>query len=194
MTPSCLFLDHLEESPTAPTLMTLATVGADGYPRTRTVMVSGVGEDGRVYFHTDARSQKVRDIAACPKASLTVLTPDRTRQVTVIGDVVPDTRSGERTVFARRSHYLQLLAWLNDADLAAQTTEERRRLWASFADEHPDLTHSGPPETWAGYAVVPREYLFWTADDAGPSRRVRYTRTTGTSPDNPDWTQEVLPG
>lgn len=190
MTPSRLFLDHLEESPSVPTLMTLATVSPDGYPRTRTVMVSGVGEDGRVCFHTDARSQKVRDIAACPKASLTVLSPEGTWQVTVIGDVVPDTRTGECTAFARRSRYLQLLAWLNDADLAAKPAEERRRLWEAFADEHPNLADSGPPETWAGYAVVPREYLFWTADTAGPSRRVRYTRTTTDS----HWTQEVLPG
>ncbi|WP_420098434.1 pyridoxamine 5'-phosphate oxidase family protein [Corynebacterium sp.] len=188
MTPSGLFIDHLEKSPTTPTLMTLATVGTDGYPRTRTVMVSGVGEDGRVSFHTDARSRKVRDIATCPKASLTVLTPDRERQVTVVGDVVPDTPTGERAAFARRSRYLQLLAWLNDADLAAKTTEERRRLWAAFADEHPDLGSSGPPETWAGYAVVPREYLFWTADAVGPSRRVRYSRAGG------GWSREVLPG
>jgi pyridoxamine 5'-phosphate oxidase len=190
MAPSRLFLDHLEESPSVPTLMTLATVGTDGYPRTRTVMVSGVGEDGRVCFHTDARSQKVRDLAACPKASLTVLSAEGAWQVTVIGDVVPDTRAGERTAFTRRSRYLQLLAWLNDADLAAKPAEERHRLWAEFDHAHPDLAEQSPPETWTGFAVVPREYLFWSADTAGPSRRVQYTRTTTDS----HWTQEVLPG
>lgn len=183
--PSRLFIDHLEESPT---LMTLATVSPDGYPRTRTVQVTGVGEDGRVYFHTDTRSQKVRDIAACPKASLTVLTPDQTRQVTVIGDVVADTEAGERTAFTGRSRYLQLLAWLNDRGLALEDREERRRVWAEFDRAHPDLAEADPPETWVGYAVVPREYLFWTGDDLGPSRRVRYARGAE------GWSTEALPG
>lgn len=212
MTPARLFLEHLAPPPEPPTLMTLATVGADGYPRTRTVMVSGVGDDGRVRFHTDSRSQKVRDVEGCPKASLTVLTPDRRRQVTVVGDVVADTAAGSREAFARRSRYLQLLAWLNDRGLAVSDVGERRRVWAEFDAAHPDLA-SDPPDTWAGFAVVPREYLFWTADDAGPSHRVRYTRTTGVggvggvgaggaasetevgeSGGEDGWAREVLPG
>lgn len=189
-TPSRLFIDHLEESPT---LMTLATVDPDGYPRTRTVMVTGVGDDGRVFFHTDSRSRKITDIAHSPKASLTVLTPDRTRQVTVIGDVVADSPSGERVAYAARSRYLQLLAWLNDREMAQKDVAERRRIWADFDAAHPDLGAEDPPSTWTGFGVVPREYLFWTADEEGPSQRVRYTRT---NPDNPDttWTTEVLPG
>lgn len=182
------FIDHLEESPT---LMTLATVSSDGYPRTRNVQVTGVGEDGRVLFHTDTRSQKIRDIEACPKASLTVITPDKTRQVTVIGDVVRDTPEGERLAFTRRSRYLQLLAWLNDTGLALQDVDERHRIWAEFDRTHPDLAEQDPPETWIGYAVVPREYLFWNGDDNGPSRRVHYTRAdTGSD----HWTREILPG
>ncbi|MDN5583273.1 MAG: hypothetical protein L0G55_11930, partial [Corynebacterium sp.] len=65
-----------------------------------------------------------------------------------------------------------------------------------------------PPDAWAVFAVVPREYLFWTADDAGPSRRVRYTRAggvggvggaaseteVGESGGEDGWVREVLPG
>lgn len=186
--PSRLFIDHLEASPT---LMTLATVSPDGYPRTRTVMVNGVGEDGRIFFHTDARSQKITDIEHSPKASLTVLTPDQTRQVTVIGDVVASTAEAERLAFASQSRYLQLLAWLNDPEMARKDVDERHRIWAEFDEAHPDLSESEPPSAWVGFAVVPREYLFWTADDAGPSHRQRYTRS---SVPGDDWTVEQLPG
>lgn len=186
-------------SPAPPILMTLATVGPDGYPRTRNVMLSCVDQDGGIYFHTDSRSEKARHIAECPKASLTILSPDRSRQVTVIGDVVPDSPDGERVSFAARSHYLQLLAWLNDRELAEKSTAERHRIWAEFEASSPDLASDPPPETWAGYAVIPREYLFWTADADGPSRRLHYIRQdpdhdNDYDTEDPTWSLEVLPG
>ena len=183
--PARLFTDHLDDSPT---LMTLATVSEDGYPRTRTVNVNGVRDDGGVLFHTDARSRKVRDIDAGSKASLTVLTTDSSRQVTVIGDVARADEETERAVYAGQPRYLQLLAWLNDRGLAQEDLVERRRRWAEFDRDNPDLAEQDPPSTWAVFAVVPREYLFWEGDDEGPSRRVRYTCTSG------GWEAEILPG
>ncbi|MEJ6550460.1 pyridoxamine 5'-phosphate oxidase family protein [Corynebacterium sp. USCH3] len=183
--PVRLFIDHLEDSPT---LMTLATVGEDGYPRTRTVNVNGVREDGGILFHTDTRSRKVRDIDAGGKASLTVLTADASRQVTVIGDVVRADEETERTVYAGQPRYLQLLAWLNDHGLAQEELEARRRRWAEFDRANPDLAQQDPPSTWAVLAVVPREYLFWVGDDDGPSHRVRCTRS------GDGWVTEDLPG
>jgi pyridoxamine 5'-phosphate oxidase len=183
--PVRLFVDHLDDSPT---LMTLATVGGDGYPRTRTVNVNGVRGDGGVLFHTDTRSQKVHDIGSDPRASLTVLTGDGSRQATVVGDVVRADEETERVIYAGQPRYLQLLAWMNSPDLARASPRERRRRWAEFDRENPDLGRQDPPATWAVFAVVPREYLFWEGDDDGPSRRVRYTRTTG------GWTTSVLPG
>ncbi len=172
-----------------PVLMTLATVGSDGYPRTRNVMVSRT-EEGRIFFHTDSRSEKVRHIGPNSKVSLTVLAADRSKQVTVVGDAVRSTPDEEADAFADRSRYLQLLAWLSDRDLAEKPAEERHRVWAQFSENHPDLA-SCPPETWAGFAVVPREYLFWTADSDGPSQRVHYVRAEGSAD---AWTSEVLPG
>lgn len=170
-----------------PVLMTLATVGPDGYPRTRNVMVSRT-EEGRIFFHTDSRSEKVRHIGPNSKVSLTVLAADRSKQVTVVGDAVRSTPDEEADAFADRSRYLQLLAWLNDDALAQKPVEERHAVWAQFNAENPGLT---PPETWAGFAVVPREYLFWTADSDGPSQRVHYVRAEGSAD---AWTTEVLPG
>lgn len=183
--PVRLFIDHLDESPT---LMTLATVDGDGCPRTRTVNVNGVREDGAVLFHTDTRSQKVRDIEADGRASLTVLTGDASRQVTVVGDTVRVDGETERAVYAGQPRYLQLLAWLNDSGLAREPREQRRRWWAEFDRANPGLAGQDPPATWAVFAVVPREYLFWEGDDEGPSRRVRYTRTSD------GWDTEILPG
>lgn len=187
-----------------PVLMTLATVGPDGYPRTRNVMVShtgtpGTSAAGRIFLHTDSRSEKARHLASDPRVSLTVLAADRSKQVTVVGDAVRSTPDEEAEAFASRVRYLQLLAWLNDDELAGRPEAERHARWASFSAAHPDLA-SSPPETWEGFAVVPREYLFWTGDSDGPSQRVRYVRADVA--DGVDsgkrgadgWTTEVLPG
>ena len=173
-----------------PVLMTLATVGPDGYPRTRNVMVSRT-EEGRIFFHTDSNSEKVRHLGSDPKVSLTVLAADRSKQVTVVGDAVRSTPDEEADAFAERSRYLQLLAWLSDRDLAEKPTEERHREWAQFSAENPELA---PPETWAGFAVVPRESLFWTADSDGPSQRMHFTRAGGAAGDGDGWDLEILPG
>ena len=52
-----------------PNAMTLATVGADGRPSTRIVLVKGIGPEGIVWF-TNYESRKGREIAVHPFAAL----------------------------------------------------------------------------------------------------------------------------
>ncbi|WP_051260051.1 pyridoxamine 5'-phosphate oxidase family protein [Corynebacterium sputi] len=193
--------------PAPPVLMTLSTVGPDGYPRTRNVMVSsftGTGTgSGRICFHTDSRSEKASQLEANPRVSATILAPDRSRQITVIGVAVPATDEENATAYSNRSRYLQILAWLNDDFQALLPIDERHRNWDAFGEAHPDLSDC-PPSTWAGYAIIPREFLFWQGDVDGPSQRTRFLHRSNPAPDpaagngarhtTDTWTTEVLPG
>ncbi|WP_370616599.1 pyridoxamine 5'-phosphate oxidase family protein [Mumia qirimensis] len=70
-------LTHWLDRPTgsAPLLMTLATVGDDGAPAARTVMLNGF--DGRrLSFHSDARSEKVDQLATDPRAAIVLAWPE----------------------------------------------------------------------------------------------------------------------
>ncbi|MQY25499.1 pyridoxine/pyridoxamine 5'-phosphate oxidase [Nocardia aurantia] len=167
-----------------PPLMALATVGADGYPRVRHVLLSEFA-DGAVYFHTDADSAKVGELRDRPYAAVAVAWPEVGRQLLVRGAVTRATAAEERAVYARRGRYLQLLAWLNTPEQATLPVEARHAAWAEFDAAHADLE---PPGTWAGFAVRPEEFVFWRGDPDGPSQRTRYRRT-GTA-----WNVEVLPG
>lgn len=52
----------------APRLMQVATIGGDGAPRLRTVMLRGVEAEGwHITFHTDATSSKAAELAADPR-------------------------------------------------------------------------------------------------------------------------------
>ncbi|MBT2501235.1 pyridoxal 5'-phosphate synthase [Curtobacterium sp. ISL-83] len=165
--------------------MTLSTIGLDGYPSARTVLLSRF--DGqRVHFHTDTRSRKAAELSAVPRATVTVLLPESARQLVVTGDVTPVTDEEARVAFAARTRYLQVLAWLNDHELAAEPPERRRERWAAFERDRVDAIE--PPATWVGYALTPVRMLFWQGDVDGPSNRLAYHRT------DDGWALERWPG
>lgn len=171
-----------QDSP--PPLMALATCAGDDYPRARHVLLSEA-DDRAVYFHTDSRSAKVAELTARPRAALALAWPLHGRQVVAHGDVHPAPVAELARTFRRRPRYLQLLAWLNDTDMAGLPVSERHRRWADFDIANATLQ---PPATWTGFGVELRVITFWRADTQGPSQRVRFTRDGGT------WQSEVLPG
>ncbi len=166
--------------------MQLATVDPSGLPDVRTVLLSEWDEDG-FYFHTDAHSRKVGQLAADGGVALDVLWPGFERQLVVQGRAERADEDEERRVYGRRSPYLRQLAWQNTAELAQLPPEERASRWAQFQREH-DLAGLEPPATWIGYRVRPLRLTFWEAVADGPSHRVEFRL------DGDTWTRHDLPG
>jgi len=84
-----------------PTAMTLATVGANGRPSGRVVLLKGVDPRGFV-FYTNYESRKARDLAAHPAAALTILWKELERQVRMEGEVEKVTPQESDEYFATR--------------------------------------------------------------------------------------------
>jgi hypothetical protein len=64
----------------------LATVGADGAPRARLLVLRGVDHAGsRLWLHSDARAGKISDIVAEPRVALTFWDPGRMLQLRLEG-------------------------------------------------------------------------------------------------------------
>lgn len=167
-----------------PPLMTLATLALDGAPDARTVMVNGF-DGGRISFHTDSRARKVPQLAAQPQAVAVLVWPEDGRQLVAAGEVQPTTDEEATRLFDACPRDLQLLAWLNDPEMAQRPREERVERWWRFDEEHPVLQ---PPSTWRCFHLVPRRATFWWDDDEGPSTRLEYERTAER------WTARRLPG
>ena len=161
--------------------VTLSTIGTDGYPDARTVLLSAFDETGFA-FHTARSSRKVAELAAVPRASIVVLWPDFSRQLVVRGDVVPDGEEPATAAWAARPEYLRRLAHLNTEEFAGLPRAERVSRWGAFAVS-PD-----PAESWLGYRLVPRELTFWAAAADTASRRLQYLRT------GDGWSCRALPG
>jgi pyridoxamine 5'-phosphate oxidase len=142
-----------------PTAMTLATVGSDGQPSARLVLLKAVDERGFV-FYTNLRSRKGRDLATNPRAALTFHWQPLEVQVRIEGvaEQVDDGEADE--YFATRPRGSQLSAWASDqsepiardGELDARFAEAERR----FAGR--DVPR---PPHWSGYRVIPERIEFW---------------------------------
>lgn len=165
-------------------LMALATIDAAGLPRVRHVLLSAY-DRGRLHFHTDGRTAKAAQLAADDRAGVTIVWPDIARQLSVSGHVVAETAAEQARAFARRTRYLQLLAWVNDETLARADATARQVAWEQFDAQHPELE---PPPTWTGYVLVPEIITFWRGAAIGPSQRTLCRRRDG------EWAVERLPG
>ena len=153
-------------------LMALATVDAHGDPRVRHVLLSAHDAAG-LHFHTDALSEKAAQLAAHPRAAATIVWPEIPRQLSVAGPVIPEAPDAAAAAFTRRSRYLQLLAWVNDAELAQLDAPARRARFAAYDAAHPRLD---PPPTWSGWILVPERITFWRGGADAPSLRIGCVR------------------
>jgi pyridoxamine 5'-phosphate oxidase len=168
-------------------LIALATVDAEGRPDSRSVLLSEFNGGG-FFVHTDARSRKVADVAAHPEVAFSIAWPADLRQLTVQGVARRASAEEESVAYARRSRYLQVLAWLNSPEFALLSSAEREEEWAAFDAAHPEGTLT-PPDTWLGFVIEPTRITFWNGSLLTASRRTEYRRAADGT-----WSTTILPG
>ena len=76
--------EALEAQLPEPNAMVLSTVGSDGSPSSRVVLIKGLNSQG-IVFYTNYQSVKGRQIAENPRASLLFFWPELERQVRIEG-------------------------------------------------------------------------------------------------------------
>jgi pyridoxamine 5'-phosphate oxidase len=167
-----------------PTAMTLATVGTDGQPSARLVLLKAVDERGFV-FYTNLRSRKGRDLAANPRAALTFHWQPLEVQVRIEGmaEQVDDAEADE--YFATRARGSQLGAWASDQ---SEPIEHEGELDARFAEVERRFAGRDVPRPphWSGYRVVPVRIEFWRNRPSRLHERRLFER------DGEGWRETVL--
>ncbi len=139
--------------------MALATVGADGQPSVRMVLLKGHGPDGFV-FYTNQNSRKAQQIAAHGRVALLFHWKSLRRQVRVEGPVAPVSTAEADAYFASRARESQLGAW---ASLQSETLDRRETFEARFDEvkaryEGQDVPR---PPHWGGFRVTPERMELW---------------------------------
>lgn len=151
--------DAEKSEPNDPNAMSLATVGEDGMPSVRMVLLKGFDEAGFV-FYTNLASQKGRELAAHPKAALCFHWKTLKRQVRVEGLVTPVSEAEADAYFASRARDSRIGAWASKQSQAMQGRFELERRVARYALKFNIGTIPRPP-FWSGYRISPQKIEFW---------------------------------
>lgn len=141
-----------------PTAMTLATVGDNGRPSTRVVLLKGCDERGLVWF-TNYDSRKGRELAHQPFAALQFHWVEMERVVRIEGRVEKTSAEESDDYFHSRPLDSRLGAW---ASPQSQVISSRAVLVANAAKAaaRHGLNPDRPPH-WGGYRLVPDRFEFW---------------------------------
>jgi len=158
-----------------PNAMALATVGANGAPSVRHVLLRHVTDTG-VTFFTNRASRKARELGANPRAACTLYWRKLDRQVTLRGDVTELPGADSDTYFATRPRDAQLGAWASEQSrpLDDRATLERRVAEARERFANGDVPR---PAHWGGYLITPGEVECWQGRPFRLHDRFRYTRS-----------------
>ena len=174
--PMSLVVAWLEEAIAAgvpePQVMTVATVGPGGRPSSRVVVLKGIA-DGGLYFATDARSRKARDLAHDPQVAVSFYWQPLGRQVRLVGlaSARPAQESGAD--FLARSPASRAAAL---ATTPGEPLRDLTALRASFdaararLDAEPGLVL----EQWQLIRVDPVEVELWQGRGDRAHVRVQY--------------------
>ncbi len=183
------FSDWLEQARSSGAVeanaMILSTVGEDGTPSSRTVLLKGADESGLVFF-TNYDSQKGREISLHPAVALLFYWPSHERQVRITGTAARTSDEESDAYFRSRPIGSQI-----GAVVSPQSMVIANRAWLEErkAEAEDRIAREGPParpDNWGGYRVTPTMYEFWQGRPDRIHDRLRYRLEDG------QWTVERL--
>jgi len=159
-----------------PNAMTLATVGADGRPSTRVVLIKGYDARGIVWY-TNYESRKGRELSVHPVAALQFHWVELERVVRIEGTVTRVSDEESDAYFASRPLDSRIGAW---ASPQSQVITTRTVLLANAARYAAQFALSPPrPPHWGGFRLQPDAWEFWQGRKSRLHDRLRYRQADG---------------
>ena len=161
--PIALFSTWLDEArqlePNDPEAMALASVGADGMPSLRMVLLKEYGADGFV-FYTNMESRKGVEIINHPQLALLFHWKSLRRQVRIegVGELVSETESDE--YFATRARTSRIGAWASQQSRPLDSKIALEAAVAKYSLQYA-LGNIPRPAYWQGVRLRPIAFEFW---------------------------------
>jgi pyridoxamine 5'-phosphate oxidase len=166
-----------------PNAMTLATVGPEGRPSTRVVLIKGLDARGIVWY-TNYDSRKGRELAAHGFAALQFHWVELERVVRIEGRVEKVSDEESDAYYASRPLDSRIGAW---ASPQSQVIGSRAVLVAAAARYSAQFLLNPPrPPHWGGFRLEPDRWEFWQGRPSRLHDRLRYRLEDGT------WLRERL--
>jgi pyridoxamine 5'-phosphate oxidase len=178
------FEEALKAEVNEPNAMSLATVGPDGRPTSRIVLVKQFDERGFTWY-TNYASQKGKQLESKPFAALLFFWSELERQVRIEGRVERTSVDESDKYFNSRPLKSRLSAIASEQ---SEPIANRAALEQHYEEVARQYGEAPPrPQHWGGFRLVPERIEFWQGRRSRFHDRIVYTRQEDGS-----WTRQRL--
>ena len=188
--PIDLFVDWFNEAKKTeindPNALALATVGKNGIPSVRMVLLKDFNKKGFV-FYTNLNSQKSKEIKSNPNASMCFHWKSILRQVRITGQLSNVTDEDADNYYNSRSYGSRIGAWASNQSSVLKSRDELLKSIEKFKKKYTNEKNIPRPKYWSGWNLNPIEIEFWLDAKDRIHERLRYTRK-----DDDKWEKDLL--
>ena len=187
--PIDLFTDWFNEAKKTeindPNALSLATVGKNGIPSVRMVLLKDFNKKGFV-FYTNLNSRKSNEIKSNPNASMCFHWKSLLRQIRITGKIFNVSDSDADNYYKSRSYGSRIGAWASKQSSILNSRNELLKSIDEFKKKYPENLEVPRPNHWSGWNLVPTEIEFWLDGKNRIHERLRYKNT------NNKWEKSLL--
>ena len=188
--PIDLFADWFNEAKKTeindPNALALATVGENGIPSVRMVLLKDFNEKGFI-FYTNLNSRKSTEIKSNPNASMCFHWKSLLRQVRIIGELSNVADADADNYYNTRSYGSRIGAWASNQSSVLKSRDELLKSIEEFKKKYPNEKNIPRPKHWSGWNLNPIEIEFWLDGKDRIHERLRYTKKN-----NNKWEKNLL--
>ncbi|XP_050207085.1 pyridoxine/pyridoxamine 5'-phosphate oxidase 1, chloroplastic [Mercurialis annua] len=156
-----------------PNAMALSTVGKNGKPSSRMVLLKGVDKDGFVWY-TNYESTKARELSENPQASLLFYWDGLNRQVRVEGSVQKVSDEESESYFHSRPRGSQIGAIVSKQSTVVPGRHVLHQLYKELEAKFSNMSLIPKPKHWGGYRLTPKSFEFWQGQKSRLHDRLQY--------------------
>ena len=169
-----------------PNALALATVGKNGIPSARMVLLKDFSINGFV-FYTNLNSQKSSEIKSNPNVSMCFHWKSLLRQVRITGKLTNVSDIDADNYYNSRSYGSRIGAWASNQSSILKSRDQLLKSIEDYKKKYPNEKDIPRPKYWSGWTLDPYEIEFWLDGKDRIHERLRYTKKN-----DKEWEKNLL--